>query len=531
MKMKRLEKMRVGGTGSKMQLTIQPPKTPDGRVYRYSPNLAAHPRHFVLGERVAGFVADPNKVTRMKHAPGTPGTVCPYSGVRAEDAEFLHPDDRKAAIKMVEHAALEDIQDAISDMFVGVARGSKSLSYKPAPRRNRPRPRFGRRDLMRLLVCDCCGRDYGVFAIALFCPDCGALNLALHFAREAELVGQQVDLAEALGKDRQELAYRLLGNAHEDVLTAFEATLKVAYAYRIQNRPPGAAPVKPLGNDFQNVDKGRKRFDEFSFDPFAELDAQELAMLSLNIQKRHLIGHNLGVVDAKFVQHAKEAKLGETVELVAADIRSFANLCCKVVRRIDDMLAGLPLPLPAIQTGEEVMASPTETIGDLSPEGTAVGKWICMTSTDGLPGHVDENSLVEAFPNLSMDQLAEAAADLAEDGFVTLTHLISERLPRVDVSEELFLTFDPTCMGSDPVADARQLIPLILPKDSVDVPALHAESGLPLRRFNPAVGLILSKVGEGRVSDAWVEGYPTPYFLLADSDRVAIRRLARQLEG
>ena len=64
-------------------------------------------------------------------------------------------------------------------------------------------------------------------------------------------------------------------------------------------------PTKPIGNDFQNIGKGRKRFDEFLFDPFAELDAKELAMLSLNIQKRHLIGHNLGLVDAKFAQHAK----------------------------------------------------------------------------------------------------------------------------------------------------------------------------------------------------------------------------------
>jgi hypothetical protein len=531
MKLKRLEKMRVGGTGTKMHLNIPTPKTPDGRIYRYSPNVDAHPRHFVLGDRVADFVADPDKVGRMKHAPGTPGTVCPYSGVRADDSEFEHPDDRKAAIKVVEHAALQDMQDAFSDMLAGIARGSKSLTYKPASRRNRPRPRFGRRDLMRLLVCDCCGRDYGVFAIALFCPDCGAPNLALHFAREVELVEQQVDLAESLGKDRQELAYRLLGNAHEDVLTAFEAALKVAYAYRIANRPPGTPPAKPVGNDFQNIDKGRRRFDEFSFDPFAELDAQELAVLSLNIQKRHLIGHNLGVVDAKFVQHAKEAKLGETVELVAVDVRSFAALCRKVVRRIDDMLAGLPLPLPAVQDDEDAMPSPTETIGDLSPEGTAVGKWICTTSTDGLPGHLDENVLVAAFPNLSTDQLAEAIADLAEDDYVSPTHLISERLPRVQVCEDLFLTFDPHCMGSDPVADALQLIPLVLPKDSVDVPALHAESGMSLRRFNPAIGLIISEIGEGRVSGSWIQGYPTPYFSMVDSDRVAIKRLARRLGG
>jgi hypothetical protein len=177
------------------------------------------------------------------------------------------------------------------------------------------------------------------------------------------------------------------------------------------------------------------------------------------------------------------------------------------------------------------MMTSTETVGDLSPEGTAVGKWICTASTNGLPGLVDEGALVKAFPNLSQAQLAVAVADLAEDGYVSLTHSISERLPRVHVSEDLFLTFDPYCLGNDPVADTLQLIPLVLSKDSVDVPALHAESGLPLRRFNPAIGMIIAEIGEGRVSGSWREGYPTPYFFVIDGDRVAIKRLAQRLAG
>lgn len=531
MKLKRLEKMRVGGTRTKMQLSIPMPKTPDGRFYRYSPNADAHPRHFVMGDPVPEFVPDPSRQARMRYVPGTPGTVCPYSGIRADDAEFMHPDDRKAALKVVEHAALQDMQDAFSDMLAGVAKGSKSLTYKPGPRRNRPRPRFGRRDLMRLLVCDCCGRDYGVFAIALFCPDCGAPNLALHFSREVELVDQQVELAEASGQDRQELAYRLLGNAHEDVLTAFEATMKVAYAYMIQNRPAGSAAVKPIGNDFQNIERGRKRFEEFSFDPFAELDAAELSALSLNIQKRHLIGHNLGVVDAKFAEQAQEAKLGETVGLVATDIRTFAATCRRVVGRLDDFLAGQELSPAAEQTEIVPTTAPAIAIGDLTPEGTAVGKWICASSTTGLPELVDEKALIDAFPSMSEDQLAAAVADLAEDGYVTLTHLISARLPRVHVTEDLFLTFDPHCLGRDPAADALALIPLVLSKQSVSLPDLHSESGFALRRFNPAIGLLIAEVGEGRVSGSWLEGYQTPYFLIADEDRVAIKRLGRRLTG
>ena len=98
MKLKRLEKMRTGGTRTKMQLSIPMPKTPDGRVYSYSPNADAHPRHFVLGDTVVGFVPDADRALRKKYAPGTPGTVCPYSGIRADDADFMHPDDRKAAV-------------------------------------------------------------------------------------------------------------------------------------------------------------------------------------------------------------------------------------------------------------------------------------------------------------------------------------------------------------------------------------------------------------------------------------------------
>jgi len=52
-----------------------------------------------------------------------------------------------------------------------------------------------------------CGRDYGVYAIGLFCPDCGAPNLRLHFERERQLVNAQVEIAEAQDEGLAELAY------------------------------------------------------------------------------------------------------------------------------------------------------------------------------------------------------------------------------------------------------------------------------------------------------------------------------------
>lgn len=537
MRLKNLERYRKGGSRAKMQLAIPVPRTPEGRAYRYSPNPDAHPRHFVLGDRIEPVEINDRKRSRMKQPPGSPRTVCPYSGIVADDGEFEHPDDRKAALKMVEHAFAEDVHAAVQEMLSGAARKSKGvISYKPSGRKAAPRPRFGRRDLMRLLVCDHCGRDYGVFAIGLFCPDCGAPNIALHFAREVDLVSQQVEVAEGLGKGKEELAYRLLGNAHEDVLTAFEATLKTLYLHA-RAKAVSAAPItKHIGNDFQNIEKGQKRFAELSIDPFGALSGPELERLSLNIQKRHVIGHNLGVVDAKFAQTAGSAKIGETVKLVAADIKEFAALCHKVVAWLDEWLGG-ETPKTALDDGNEPEtaddAPDHPAIGELGPLATNIAVWLCKASSTGLPDHLDAQQIAAEFPNSTIAEIAEAVAELEADALVTVGYALGVAFSHIRTTEEFFLTVDPVVLDTDPVADAISLAELVLDgRENVQLAELHAESGLELRRFNPAIALIVAEVHEGRVSHAMGEQtYPTRHFFLAAEDRVAIKRLVRQLQG
>ena len=101
------------------ELGIPLPKTPDGRVYRYSPNPDAHPRHFVIGNTTENFVVTDEARARMKLRPRSKQTVCPYSGTIAADAEFTHPDDLKAAVEVVKDAAVRDVQDAMRDAFSG----------------------------------------------------------------------------------------------------------------------------------------------------------------------------------------------------------------------------------------------------------------------------------------------------------------------------------------------------------------------------------------------------------------------------
>lgn len=536
MRMKNLKKYQTGGTKSRPKLSIPLPQTPEGRVYRYSPNETAYPRHFVLGNPVDGFNIPSEKRSRMKQAPGSNQTVCPYSGTIADDSDFTHPDDQEAALKIVEHAFTEDVSEALSDMLKGVASKSKGfLTVKSTPRAQRPRPRFGRRDLMRLLVCDCCGRDYGVFAIGLYCPDCGAPNVALHFEREVELVTKQVEMAEVLDKDQQELAYRLLGNAHEDVLTAFEATLKTVYLHKISLLPLEVAQPKPPGNDFQNVEKGKRRFKLFEIDPFDQLTQTELDKLELNIGKRHVIGHNLGVVDAKFADRARDAKLGETVKLVGSDIKTFAQLCQKVVGVLDDWLADLTHAIKESEIGHSDSAQREEendSFAELDALPEAIAKWLCRESENGLPDLVDTDRFQAAFADSDMRDLSDALAELEADGMITLSHAMNLELPRIRTTEELFLSFDKHIFETDPCTDASKLINLVLKNDeTISVAELHEQSGLTLRRFNPAIAMVISEIGEGRVSREYCPHYPARHFLTVAEDRVALKRLLKRLNG
>ena len=76
MQFKNLNRFRVGGTAKQMQLAVPLPRTPDGRVYRYSPNKEAHPRHFFLGDAVNVDFGSQAR-SPMKHAPPPNHNVCP----------------------------------------------------------------------------------------------------------------------------------------------------------------------------------------------------------------------------------------------------------------------------------------------------------------------------------------------------------------------------------------------------------------------------------------------------------------------
>lgn len=343
---RRLEKWRTGGEGARMELSIPLPQSPAGLVLRWCPNELCRPRRFQIGGASEGSRAERHEAQRR--TPGTPGCTCPYCGWDDDDDAFISPEDQEAALDKVKWAVEEDVGRRLDDLAKNFNRrvgGRNSLIRfeMKSSYRSRPEPRPWRDDLLRAMRCHHCSRSYGVYAIAFFCPDCGASNLANHFEREVALIVAQIDLAEAMEeRGARELAFRLLGNAHEDVVTAFETYLKSAFQFALDHRPQVVDNVKPKelrGNPFQNLRRAAALFENLSVALFEGFDEAECEDLRQDFEKRHVVGHNLGLADEKYAQIVEDTSIGETVPLLGRDIEIFAQRCLRVVQTVE---RGLP---------------------------------------------------------------------------------------------------------------------------------------------------------------------------------------------
>lgn len=350
---RRLEQFRTGGTRDRMTLSIPLPKSPKGRIHRYCPTIECVPRRFQLGSTPEEQEIAEEDRSLVRRLPGQAGTTCPYCGLDAGDEEFTAQEDIENAQRTVKWAAKEDIGKWADDLAKNFNRGAPKgglISMKMTTRRSsNPRPYARREDLLRGLTCDICGRDYGVYAIALFCPDCGARNVHVHFGREVAIIEQQVSLADNAAGEDEELAFRLLGNAHEDVLTALETYLRTIFLFlaplrRSEEDAERLSRLARRGNPFQSIVRGERLFTELRLNPYGVITNDDRVFLNTLIQKRHVIGHNLGLADERYLIAVSDGAEGENIRLLGDDVRRFAQLAYRVV--VEGIEQAVPELLP-----------------------------------------------------------------------------------------------------------------------------------------------------------------------------------------
>ena len=334
---------RLGG--DRYEIKVPVPIGPDGRIGRECPNSECSPGSFRV-KPGTGIVAPSQSVA-----------YCPYCRFEAEPSDFTPERVRKYAREVAFNEVTREIVDpflsSLRKTLKGLERSSRgmirvqsrgSASFCPQP--HRPLQEA----LIRDLVCPHCGLDHAVYGFATWCPDCGENVLPVHVSRELLAVRQLIAPFENR-QDHDRASTRAIENALEDVVSVFEASMKhlvVGRVVEIYGEEVAASRLKRIGNGFQNIGRACEILSaEVAFSLIGPVPESVVQRVSQIFEKRHVITHNLGVVDARFQKRTGDARLGREVSVSRYEIEFSIDFVNCAVTSLVDHLAGTAASLRA----------------------------------------------------------------------------------------------------------------------------------------------------------------------------------------
>lgn len=263
----------------------------------------------------------------------TPGTGikgpapchCPYCGHSGEPNTFFTQEQ----LKYAESVAIRKLTDAVFNDLKSLEFEHKpqgmfgigvSLKVKQSP--GLPIRYYREKKLETEVLCDKCTLRYAIYGVFGWCPDCGVHNSLQILAKNLELANKELKLAETA---EAELANHLIGDALENVVSAFDG-----FGREVCSK-------KASDVSFQNLTGARRKVQQtFGFDFADGMSADEWGHACRIFQKRHLLAHKMGVVDAEYVQKANDpgAVLGRKICLDSSEVMSAILLIDKFGRRL-----------------------------------------------------------------------------------------------------------------------------------------------------------------------------------------------------
>ncbi len=277
---------------------------------------------------------------------------CPYCGFCGPAGDFL-TQDQLAYVRSI----------GLRKLLEGpLGRTLKSLERKPDRRsflsfgvtvtlpdikiRN-----YVERQVERKLSCSQCGKAYAVYGISYWCPFCGPRNPGETFAENIAVIEHLLNMNAIVGSDSAVAEQlRQLGldrkfdeKALDSAVTAFESFCKarVMSPLAVKDGITATEALSRIGTTFQNLQRGNDLLTkEFGFSYAQILSPSELKHLRAQFQKRHVLIHNSGIIDAPYCQKILQAlsKVGQKVVVRKSDVREMVQVLGRLVAALDGQL-------------------------------------------------------------------------------------------------------------------------------------------------------------------------------------------------
>lgn len=336
-----LNRFKTGRTTDGHEL-FSIPLTPDkeGMVGRECPEPDCEPKYF----KIYVGVKKTNQAKKPKKQAIKEKLYCPYCGFKNHINLFPTRDQ----VEWIKSMIFRDVSKTFDNMLRKTIGSTNSrsrsgffnvrLEYKSGRIPNIRN--YAEKELQRVVDCDQCGKKYAVYGIAKFCPWCGMGNLKVHLKRSIEIIKSLLEFQdEIIKKKGKESGYHLLGNCLEDCVSLFEGFMKLIYKQFLEKKYDKlecSNKIAKIHNSFQNLSKTRKIFKkELDIEVFSNINKKEFDFMDFQFAKRHVITHNLSLVDKKFKTQVNTWQAsGQDINLKAIDITQLLNLIGKVIESL-----------------------------------------------------------------------------------------------------------------------------------------------------------------------------------------------------
>ena len=230
--------------------------------------------------------------------------------------------------------AMSMITKELDKAFGKLARSTRNnkflkITYKPSRKITFQNNPIGQSEEWETdITCEKCGTRYSVIGSAYFCPCCGHNSAVSAFNESTDSIEKMLKslpemkqlLTESYGRDKAETMCRgLLESSLGDIFSAFQKFASCHY-----DKLTGEISRV---NDFQIIEKGSQLFKDAAGKGYEEwLSDQELHDMNMLFQRRHLIEHNNGMVDQKYVDKSGDHSYVIGQRLVVKENDAYALL-------------------------------------------------------------------------------------------------------------------------------------------------------------------------------------------------------------
>lgn len=275
---------------------------------------------------------------------------CPMCGYTTDSEQWYTYEQIKAIRENARSYAINMAYEMLDKSLSKLAKSTHNnkyikITYKPNKKITYKNNPIGQRDEWNLdITCEKCGTRYSVIGSAYFCPCCGHNSVEKVFEDsilriEKMIKSQKIikkQFTENFGIDNaNDMCRSMLESSIGDIVSAFQKFAKENLVSHSQKDTS-----KIVVNDFQIVEKGsvlyKKHFGK-AYEDF--LNPSELNLMNLLFQKRHILEHNEGLVDEKYLQKSKDKtySIGQRIVIKEDDTKELLKIIKKLTKSLKNI--------------------------------------------------------------------------------------------------------------------------------------------------------------------------------------------------